>query len=196
MHTTGWKKSNSKGGMILTWGKPKNFDRKSSQCHFARHKCPMECCGTKAVPPVQVDCTRQTFYYLVQTDATRTCYVRKNMSHKIWRLQICNNTAVAAECYDTRIAHTVHYVILIRNPSTPPPSKRLKPLSLEHIFIHKESDLTFFLKYSTDLWDFSLSLFPSCSRSFLHFPRKSGRKKVYIYSWRLSFFHQRSLPFS
>jgi len=33
------------------------------------------------------------------------------------------HTAVAAGCYETRIAHTVHYVILIRNPSLSLPPK-------------------------------------------------------------------------
>jgi len=40
------------------------------------------------------------------------------------------HTAVAAGCYDTRIAHTVHYVILIRNPS----QKFETPLPRTHIY--------------------------------------------------------------
>jgi hypothetical protein len=78
----------SNGRMILTLGKPKYFDSNLSQCHFAHHKCSVDCCGTELVPHVQAD-VRSTDILLF---GSRTRYVPKTMSYKIGRLQTYNNT--------------------------------------------------------------------------------------------------------
>jgi hypothetical protein len=139
----------SNGGIILTWEKPKYFDRNMIPVPLWP---PQTLCGLVrdwacASRSSRFEVNRHFIIWYLQTIRERVMFVRicLTKAEGFKPVMILGpHTAVAAGCHDNRIAHTVHYVILIRNLSSTLPPKSLKPLSIEHIFIHKESDLTFF----------------------------------------------------